>query len=334
MAGNPTFDAIVTSTLRKYHRKLQENLMGHNALFWLLKSRGYVDERKGGRSIVQPLLYGQNTTVRSYSGYDLLDVTPQEGISAAEYNWKYVAGSVTISGKEEFENSGKERIFSLLEAKIKQLELSMQLELNSQLFADGTGNSSKDITGLDIAVEDGTAWSTYGGIDRSDSTNSWWRNQWFNFDTVFGASSTFDQAYQTTTTKGMAAFRKMYNNCSIGKAKPDLIVTTQDVFEAYEGNVEGDKLRVMSTKLADAGFRTLQFKGSDIVFDEDMQSEEVLFLNSEFLRFVIGSGRNFVSSPFVKPNNQDAKVSQVLFAGNLTVLKSDQLGRITALSVS
>ena len=148
MSANATFDQIVTSTLRKYHKKLQENLMGHNALLWLLRSKGYTDTKKGGRSIVQPLLYGSNTTVRSYSDYDILDVSPQTGISAAEYLWKYVAGSVTIAGTQEFENSGKERIFSLLEAKIKQLEISMKLELNSQLFGDGTGNGSKDLTGL------------------------------------------------------------------------------------------------------------------------------------------------------------------------------------------
>lgn len=324
--GNTTFDAVVTSTLRKYHKKLQENLMGHNALLWLLRSRGYTDTKKGGRSIVQPLLYGKNTTVRSYSGYDILDNTPQEGITAAEYSWKYVAGSVTISGQEEFENSGKERIFSLLEAKIKQLEISMQLELNSQLFAAGTANSGKDITGLAAAVEDGAAWGTYGGIDRSDATNSWWRNQYRAF-----AGTSFNSA-SGPSTEGLDIMRQMYTDCSIGKMSPDLIVTTRSLYHSYEAGVEGDKLRVMSTKLADAGFRTLQFKGVDMVFDDDCDTDEMLFLNSEFLRFVIGSGRDFVSSPFVKPNNQDAKVSQVLFAGNLTTLKSDQLGRITSLT--
>jgi len=218
MAGNPTFDAIVTSTLRKYHKKLQENLMGHNALLWLMRSKGYVDSKKGGRSIVQPLLYGSNSTVRSYSGYDILDVSPQAGITAAEYVWKYVAGSVTISGQEEFENSGAERIFSLLEAKIKQLEISMQLEINSQLFAVGTANGGKDLTGLGIAVEDGTAWSTYGGIDRSDAANTFWRNQWFDFDTeVNGGSATTFGATKGNSVMGLAAMRRMFLNCSIGK---------------------------------------------------------------------------------------------------------------------
>jgi len=333
MAGNPTFDAIVTSTLRKYHKKLQENLMGHNALLWLMRSKGYVDSKKGGRSIVQPLLYGSNSTVRSYSGYDILDVSPQAGITAAEYVWKYVAGSVTISGQEEFENSGAERIFSLLEAKIKQLEISMQLEINSQLFAVGTANGGKDLTGLGIAVEDGTAWSTYGGIDRSDAANTFWRNQWFDFDTeVNGGSATTFGATKGNSVMGLAAMRRMFLNCSIGKHTPDLIVTTRTLYEEYEANIEGDKLRTQDTKLGDVGFINLKFKGVPIVFDDDLAAEEMLFLRSDFLRFVIGTGRDFVSSPFVKPQNQDAKVSQVLFAGNITTLKSDQLGRISGIT--
>jgi len=29
---------------------------------------------------------GTNTTVKSYRGYEIIDVTPQEGITAAEYD--------------------------------------------------------------------------------------------------------------------------------------------------------------------------------------------------------------------------------------------------------
>ena len=326
-AGNSSFTTFLTSTLQKYRRTLQENLMGQQALFWQLKQRGFVTEEKGGRSIVVPLMYGTNDTVDSYQGYDLLDVSPQTGISAAEYDWKYIAGSVTISGQEEFENSGdKERIFNLLEAKIKQLEISMKLELNSQLFADGTGNSGKDITGLDLAVEDGSTWDTYGGIDSSDSDNTWWRNQWFAA-TDFGAD--FDTAYGSSVM-GLAAMRAMYNDCTISNEKPTLIVTTSDLYEHYEAYVEGTKLRTQNTKMADAGFMNIEFKGTPIIFDEDMQTDEMLFLNSNYLKFVIGKGRNFVSTPFVKPENQDAKVSHVLFTGNIVTSKRDVHGRITS----
>lgn len=334
-AGNPSFDEIVSSTLKNYRKTLIDNLMDKQALLWVLKKQGFVTEDKGGTSIVVPLMYGLNSTVASYSGYDLIDLTPQAGITSAEFSWKYLAGSVTISGQEEFENSGdKTRIFNLLEAKIRQLETSFRLEVNSQLFADGTGNGGKDITGLALAVEDGASWSTYGGIDSSDSANSWWRNQWFNFDTEFGASSKFLDA-DGPSYEGLSAFRKMYNDVGVDGEKPDLIVTTQAIVEDYEAALEG-KQRIVSTnpELGDAGFRNVEYKKTPIVWDEEMTAEEVLFLNSKYMKFVIGQGRNFTMTPFMKPKDQDAKSATMILACNLVTSKRDVHGRITALSTA
>jgi hypothetical protein len=262
----------------------------------------------------------------SYSGFDLLDTTPQAGITASEYDWKFIAGSVTMSGEEEFKNSGdKTRVFNLLEAKIRQLEISLKLELNSQLFSDGTGNSSKDITGLLLAVPVATSWNTYGGIDSTDADNSWWRSQWINFTTTYGADfATADG----TSVMGLSAMRNMYNSCSIQNERPTIIVTTQDLFEEYEANIESTKLQTTDTKMAEAGFMNQTFKGTPMVFDEDCQTSSMLFLNADYMKFVTGKGRNFVSTPFQSPENQDAKVSNVLFAGNLVVNKRDVHGRI------
>lgn len=324
---HPDFDAIASSTIANYRKTLNENLMGHQALFWQLKQRGFVTEDRGGTSIVEPLLYADNDTVSSYSGYDLLDVTPQDGITSAVYNWKYVAGSVVISGKEEFENSGdKSRIFNLLQAKIRQLELSMKKELNTQLYADGTGNGGKDITGLGLAVEDGTAWSTYGGIDSSAAIASFWRNQYIDAT-----------AHQFSFTDGKSIWglnkmRKMYNLCTRAGFAPTLIVMDLDLYEEYEAYMEGVKQRLTDTKMADAGFKNIMFKDTPVIFDSDLDNNTILFLNADALKFVIGKGRNFTTTPFVRPHNQDAKVSQTLLTANLVTSRRDVQGRIANLA--
>lgn len=322
-SANPNFDALVTTTLKNYRPTLVENLMTHEALFWLINSKGMKREEGGSRGIVQPIMYGENNTVKSYSGWDLLDITPQEGISAAEFDWKFLATAITISGEEEFRNSGsKTRIINLLKAKIRQAELSLQLKLNEMLFGDGSGNGSKDIQGLAAIVEEGSAWSTYGGINRD--TYTFWRNQWLSggdFDAASGSS-----------ILGLDKMRKMFNNTSVGKVQPDLIVTTQDVIEQYEAYVEGDKYRVTSNKLADAGFKNVEFKGIPMVFDNDCPAGYMYFLNSDHLHFVVGKGRNFKNTPFVSPQNQDAKSSLILLAANLLTDKSDVHGVITAIT--
>ncbi|MDE2015954.1 MAG: hypothetical protein KGJ89_05010 [Patescibacteria group bacterium] len=37
----------------------------------------------GGESIVEHLLYGKSSAVKSYSGAEVLDTTPQEGLTIA-----------------------------------------------------------------------------------------------------------------------------------------------------------------------------------------------------------------------------------------------------------
>lgn len=325
---NASFDALVSTTLKNYRPQLADNITGHNVLWYELKEGGFIREEEGGTSIVEPLLIGRNSTVRSYQGYDILDTTPQEGISAAEFNWKQLAGAITISGEEEFKNSGsKTKVISLLKAKTTQLELSMMLELNRMLQSDGTGNGSKDFTGLALAVEDGAAWSTYGGID--SNTYTYWRNQWIGGTAAFGTAM---------TDTGLTRMRTIYNYCSRGKSKPNLIMTDQYLYEKYEALLAPNE-RFMDMRLGDAGFQNLLFKATPIVFDDDMPFEDLatdehqmLFLNVDFLNFVIGKGKNFVVTDLVKPENQDAKVSHTLLYGNLTCSNRARQGRLTDLT--
>jgi len=337
--SNPNFDTLVATTLKNYRANLADNITAHQVLWYQLKERGFVREDEGGTSIVEPLLVGRNTTVKSYAGYDIIDTAPQTGITAAEYNWKQVAGSVSISGEEEFKNGGsKTKVISLLQSKITQLELSMMMEINRQLQADGTGNGGKDITGLDLAVEDGTVWSTYGGID--SNAFPYWRNQWVDYNAVYGLLDL--GAGITTSLKNLIrAMERIYNSCMRGKIRPTVILTDQLMYEAYEQSLQltSSNYRVMiDQKMADAGFMNLLFKETPVVFDEDMPNASLVtnsddhqmkFLNADFMKFVVGRGKNFVVTDMQRPENQDAKVSQIILYGNLTINNRARQGAIT-----
>ena len=316
MAFNASFDQIVATTLKNYRRQLADNITGQQALIYLLKERGYFEERDGGETIVEPLLLGENSTVSSYSGWDILDISPQEGISACEVDWKQIAGSVTINGREEFQNSGsKTKIVSLLESKVKQLEITMRNAVNAQIFGDGTGNSGKDITGLALVIEDGAAWSTYGGIDSNVDTI--WRN-------VFLAEA---------GALDLASMRNVNNSCRKGKSRIDLIITTQDAYEDYEAlSLANNQITRTNNKLGDAGFENLEFKGIPMVYDEDAPSGTMLFLNSEYLKMVVGKGKYFTNTPFMRPDDQDSKVSQVLLYCNLVTMNRNRLGILNGIT--
>ena len=100
MAGNASFDALLSTTLANYRKQLTDNVFTARPLTYFLMDKGRIRMLDGGTKIVEPLIYGTNSTVASYSGYDTLSLTAQEGISAAEYDWKQYAVSIAISGIE------------------------------------------------------------------------------------------------------------------------------------------------------------------------------------------------------------------------------------------
>lgn len=300
MAGNPNFDALLSTTLKNYTPKIEDNIFSNLTLLYWLKEAGHIEKVSGGEQIVEPLMYAVNDTTGSYGGYDNLPTTPQEGITAAAYDWKQFAVSIAISGIEEAKNRGEEQVISLLKAKIDQAEMSAQDAMNTMFYGDGTGNSGKNWNGLANLVDSTPATGTVGGIDAS--TNTWWRNQTADF----GGTLT------------IAKMSNLYNACSKGKIKPEFILTEQTVWEDYEALLQ-PQLRYQSTKTADAGFENLLYKSAPVMWDEDLATTELMyFLNSQFLKLKVHSDVWFKATPFEKPHGQDARYAQILSYGNLT----------------
>lgn len=315
LPGNTTYDSLLSTTIANYRDTLVDNLSNSFFLFWWLFNNQRKIYEDGGESIIVPLMYGKNTTVRSYDGYEELDITPQEGITAAKFPWKQLAGSVSISRKEERQNAGKGRIINLLESKVTQLEITFKDVLDQMCFGDGTGNNSKDFFGLDLLVEDGTAggFGTVGGIDSSVAT--WWQNQWTG---AVGAVALY-----------MAAMRSMYNLCSRGNEHPDIGITTRLVYENYESLlVANQRFTDMQPGIASGGFELVKFKGMILGFDEYCPAGTMFFLNSKYLAVTIDKETDFITTPFVRPENQDAKTSQILAMGNFVISNRARQGRL------
>jgi hypothetical protein len=270
--------------------------------------KGRIRMLNGGTKIVEPLIYGQNDTVGSYSGYDSIALTPQTGISAAEYEWKQYAASISISGIEEAKNNGEQEIINLLEAKIMQAEESLREGFNQMFFASGTGNSSKDWNGLGNLVESG---NTVGGID--SSVYSWWQSYEEN----------------TATALTLAQMSTAYNSVSVGNDHPDVLLTTQTLFEKYEALLQ-PQLRYTDTKTADAGFQNLLFKAAPVMYDEHCTAGVFFFLNSKYLTLVGHSGKWFQQTEFIRPEDLDARYALIMCYGNLTVRNRAKQGKLTA----
>lgn len=93
---------------------------------------------------------------------------------------------------------------------------------------------------------------------------------------------TGDAAYATLKTTMNALWLKAVR----GTDKPDVIVSTHDLFAMYEGRVTGDSQRPMDSKMAGLGFENLKYKSAPIIFDDNTNfgttDELMYFLNTKY----------------------------------------------------
>ena len=316
-AGNSDFDEILSTTLKNYVPKLADNVFTARPLFYALTNGQTIRRVNGGAKIVVPIIYGTNSTAGSYSGSDTIATTAQTGITAAEYDWKQYAATVTITGIEEAKNNGEAAIIDLLEGKIMQAEQTIIQNMNTMFYGNGAGNGGKDFLGLNALVGVGNdSGSAIGGIDATDSDNSWWR------------SSLTNQGGALT----LAAMSTMYNNVSVGNDQPTIIITDQDEYEKNEALLQPN-LRYTSADVADAGFQNLLFKGAPVTYDSDTDLDgKMFFLNTKYLRLVAHTETWFQPTPFVRPTNQDARYAQILCYGQLTTSNRSRQGMLYGLT--
>jgi len=316
--ASPGLTELVTTTLRNRTRTIANSVLDNNAILKKLNQRGNVRPFDGGRTIVEPVFYADNSTYQRYSGYDVLDITPSDVITAAEYDIKQVAVAVSMSGTEMIQNSGKEAIIDWLGARMQNAEDSMKNGLSADMYSNGTASGGKQIGGLQLLVADSPGSGIVGGINRL--TWSFWRNYAFDATTNGGAPVTAANIQSYMQTVG--------SNIVRGSDVPDLIIADNNYFNAYNSSLQAIQ-RISSTgnTTAGAGFPSLKWYGigadCDVVLDGGVggncPTNHMYFLNTKYLFLRPYSGRDMeVLGDDRYSVNQDAMVRLIGWAGNMS----------------
>ena len=314
----PNLTDIVTTTINNRSGTVADNVLKSNALLSRLNKRGNVKTFSGGDKINQEIIYNDDATNNggSYSGYDVIDITPNSPITSAQYDIKQYAQAVSISGLEQLMNSGKERIIDLLETRIQIAEKQLMNNLSTGIYGDGTGNGGKAITGLQAAVADTPTSGTYGGINRA--TWSFWRNVAFDATTDGSAAATSSNIQSYMNRVALQLVR--------GNDSADLIVADNNYYRLFLESLQAIQ-RITSEEQAAAGFTALKYfgggKATDVVLDGGIGgaigSNRMYFLNTDYIFWRPHRDRNMVAIGGDRTSvNQDAVVKLMGWAGNLT----------------
>lgn len=266
-------DNLYTSTWQNMKETVADQAFDSTPFWFWMKDKGKLETVEGGRFITEPLQYDDNDSVAWIGKGGTVSMNDFEFLTVAQYDWRYLVGNVVRFGVDDQQNRGKNQILNLMNAKMDNLQNSLEASLETQLFAS-LGSQSTGFDGLqNLVADDPTASVNVGSINQS--TYTWWRNQTQNMTGLSWA------------TNGVNKMRTMLNNCGNNKKNdmPDIIVSGQTPYEYYEENVVDSYYRVTSKKLADAGFDSQTFKGIPMVWSPSCSDARMYFLNTRFLSF-------------------------------------------------
>lgn len=320
--------ALLSTTSQNYYKSglFTDNILNSNALYNCLKGVGGVKEKVVGGTLEQiNVMSGLNSTVKSYRGWEELDDSPQEGLTASFSPWAQYSGAVTLSGIHKFMNMGKARIVDEWEEKTKQTLGTFGEVMNQHLFDIAnanlttgiSGNGGRDVVGLPIMVQaDPTAAGAFQAV--AQGSEAWWRNKYLS-----SSATTYKALY--------AEMFKIYQQTKRGVGgAPDLVFADEKSYADYVMYMD-EKVRYSYSDVASGGFESVKFLSAKVfsdVYMPDIQNTTngsdgsltrgtMYFLNSKFLRLRVGKGVDFKPQGVKVPEKQDGFREYSLWYGNL-----------------
>jgi hypothetical protein len=318
---------VVSTTLESRSKKLADNITNNNALLSFIKTRGRSRPFTGGREIYEELRYAQNQTFLWYSGYEPLNISLNDTMTAARFPIKQSAIAVVISGLEEIQNSGKEAMIDLLRARVDTAEDTFWNQMSAGVYSDGTAFGGKQIGGLSLLISKAPTTGIVGGVDRS--VQLWWQNV------------AVDQTVDARGAVTAANIQSYMNSMTLGLKRNtdgiDLIVFDNNFYQFYLASLQTIQ-RIADegqAKNVGAGWTALKYYGAgksvDVVLDGGKNGQIPIstgyFINTDFISYRPSSARNFKVIGGDRANvNQDAIVRIYAWAGNLSISNSSLQG--------
>jgi hypothetical protein len=235
----------------------------------------------GGSSIKVPVVNSNTCSGGPYDKNDTLTITPTPFLTENTYTWTHYWKGNALNKIDVMENQGdKTQIVNLLTNTMQIIKDSMQDTLETDICS-GSAVSSLNMLSIHQYL-DYVNHPTVGVIDRSTSEGTFFRS---NLTSSVGLLT-----YEVLTTK--------MNDCKKhGKKYPDLIVTTQAIWE-----------KLYSMNFAKIGFMNTQqpisdgmpkFWGTDIIWADNVPTGEIWFINTDHMYLVVHPKDNLQWSGWV-----------------------------------
>lgn len=236
--------------------------------------------------IVEQLRVRYGSNFQWFNGSSIVTYNKRTTNEQASYAWRschdglaldedrLVQNGISINddGKTgQASDAEKIQLTNLMEEQSEALKMGFQQQFSYALHLDGT-QSTDAVTGMDALLSLTPTTGTVGGIDRSSSSNAYWRN---NVST----------GLTTTTSTGtiLNSMEVQWRQCRRAGAggAPDLIVAGSSYIDGYRQFLLNSYGRIdfgpANRKRMEGGTESLTFQGVDVTWSPEFAELDALY---------------------------------------------------------
>lgn len=324
-----TIDNAFLTTWYDIKAEAIDNILNATVVWAALNGAGCMKEQVGSDLITRTIRYGTTAAVDIARG-DTLPQGEDELETMAIWRWRTMASHVQRNLFDDQKNNGPTKIKDLVGMKLAAARDGLEQRFEtSVLNAIDTTELLKTFQGLNdlVPLVASRSTGTYGGIARPATYaagangvsvpatgNTWWGPKY-----LAGTLATIADDLLTD-------MKKLYNSIHNNQVPPNLILTTQSIFELYE-EFALDVVQIIkdeTTRLADLGFEVLRFKGKPLVWSPNVDSGSMLFLNTDFIDVVYDPQYWFDMTEWKPAPLEPNRIAHIVCFANMV---SDQLRR-------
>jgi len=314
-----TIDDIFTETWYEIRAEAADNILNATPIWAALKAAGCMKTQVGGNFITRTIRYGTESVKEVEKG-DTLDMGEPELETMAMWDWRYTSAHVQRSLIDDQKNAGKFKIKEYVGKRISAskdaLTANFETVMTRAARLTETGKGTSGLNDL-LPLYADRATGTFGKIVRS---NEWWRPVYKSLTLPMEVNLVSDM-------------RNIYNTImagGVGSVPPNLIITTQDLFELYEdfGLNVSQIIKDSGGTLVDLGFDVLRFKGKPMIWSAGVVSaaadQQMLFLNTDHIELVYDPNMWFAMTEWKPIPLQNERIAHFMCAVQMV---SDELRR-------
>jgi hypothetical protein len=327
-----------------------DNILDANVIWAALRDAGCMETQEGGDLITETIRYGTSQATVDVGKGDTLSMGEPDLETMARWSFRNKSTHIQRSAFQDRENRGKYRLRDYVGKRLKAARERMVADYEDAITAvwdathDSTSKAMQSINCMvpliaySIHATVNTAGYTYGTIARptanaadsstgvySPSTgNTWWGSKYLPLTLPVEVNL-------------VSNMKTLYNAITNNQESPNLIISDQGLWEAYEDYAldASQLVKDADTKLADLGYEVMRFKGKPWVWSNKMlvdptgtPKNQMLMLNTKWVHLTYDPGMWFDMSEWKPLPLQTERITHILSTCNLWTNQPRRHGRL------